>query len=264
MPGCHVGTGAADVNHDLIAAGHPRLTFELTVYQARMPRHASTNDKARYPDFEARAWAIGQVASARAALELLAAQAQPPARPWPEFAESDCFACHHDLRQPSRRIARGFGGRAPGLLPWNDWPYALLPRALPFHPTDDNARALSSLDDLRKLMSRPLPDAARVAGEARKTAAWLQLWLDGSEQGKYSDPALLLQMRAAIENDVTRAPGGWDATAQCYLGLTALYQAQRDLRPDEADVPFQALLQRLAEQLRFPEGFDSPREPDRD
>src|SRR5205809_4444042 len=29
---CHVGSAAADVNHDLIAAGHPRLNFELASY----------------------------------------------------------------------------------------------------------------------------------------------------------------------------------------------------------------------------------------
>src|SRR5690606_32482371 len=37
---CHVGDGLGrEVNHDLIAAGHPRLKFELTLYSDAMPRH---------------------------------------------------------------------------------------------------------------------------------------------------------------------------------------------------------------------------------
>src|SRR5262249_34488097 len=32
--GCHVGSAEREVNHDLIAAGHPRLAFEMAGYQA--------------------------------------------------------------------------------------------------------------------------------------------------------------------------------------------------------------------------------------
>ena len=34
---CHVGEGDLDVNHDLIAAGHPRLAFEYAAFQGNMP-----------------------------------------------------------------------------------------------------------------------------------------------------------------------------------------------------------------------------------
>jgi hypothetical protein len=82
--GCHVGApGRADqpareVTHDLLAAGHPRLSFELTVYLANLPPHwdAQAKARARGRDFEARAWAAGQVAAARTSLELLASQAR--------------------------------------------------------------------------------------------------------------------------------------------------------------------------------------------
>ena len=71
---CHVGAADMDVNHDLIAAGHPPLHFEFAAYHANLPRHwddAKDTDSrlGGKRDFEARAWAIGQVVSARAALE---------------------------------------------------------------------------------------------------------------------------------------------------------------------------------------------------
>ena len=36
---CHVGGPDRDVNHDLIAAGHPRLNFEFAAFMANLPKH---------------------------------------------------------------------------------------------------------------------------------------------------------------------------------------------------------------------------------
>src|SRR5205085_1193146 len=38
---CHVGNGAKGmkVNHQLIAAGHPRLNFEYSRFMAKLPKH---------------------------------------------------------------------------------------------------------------------------------------------------------------------------------------------------------------------------------
>ena len=49
--GCHVGAPAStdmplrEVNHDLIAAGHPRLNFEFTTYLRKMPPHWAEKDR---------------------------------------------------------------------------------------------------------------------------------------------------------------------------------------------------------------------------
>src|SRR5262245_20246109 len=110
--GCHVGAPPdkdkqlplRDINHDLIAAGHPRLKFELDVYLDNLPPHwnQAANRKRDGAAAHVRAWAHGQAASAQAALELLAFRAaEKNGRPWPEFAEYDCFACHHDLHAES-------------------------------------------------------------------------------------------------------------------------------------------------------------------
>ena len=59
---CHVGLGSTDVNHDLIAAGHPRLNFEYGNQLAKLPKHWRVeDDKARHPDYEAKVWALGQL-----------------------------------------------------------------------------------------------------------------------------------------------------------------------------------------------------------
>lgn len=244
---CHVGTATADVNHDLIAAGHPRLNFEFSAYLRRMPHHWK---EVADPGFEARAWAIGEVETARSALDLLAARAQPKDRPWPEFAEYDCASCHRELRERLRPAPRDLGGRAPGQLPWGPWYYTTLPAALAFRPSADNAATLESLEELRKLMRQSLPDAVKVAKHARGTADLLNRWLAGNSDTRFSDVELLRQTRAALMKEEQATPEDSDAALQRFLGMSALYRAERALKPDETDASFETYLERLGKQLR--------------
>ena len=97
---CHVGSRGKEVNHDLIAAGHPRMAFELSAYHSNLPKHWS-RESAAGDQIDAKLWLLGQVVGAEASAVLLAERAADKKAPWPEFAEYDCFACHHDLADPS-------------------------------------------------------------------------------------------------------------------------------------------------------------------
>jgi hypothetical protein len=100
---CHVGAGGMDVDHDLVAAGHPRLYFEFAAFHAHMPHHWKD---AEYS--EVQAWGAGQLATTDATLKLLADRAK--AGPWPEFALQDCASCHHNLDGRADRTSK----RKPG------------------------------------------------------------------------------------------------------------------------------------------------------
>ena len=64
--GCHVGAApdknipVRDVNHDLIAAGHPRLNFEFGSYQANMPAHWRPKKKSEGPALGGRPGRLGE------------------------------------------------------------------------------------------------------------------------------------------------------------------------------------------------------------
>jgi hypothetical protein len=103
---CHIGTQGQEVDHELIAAGHPDLAFELDTFTAGQPAH-HRDEKAAV---RVRAWAVGQTVGLAESMRLLASHEKS----WPEYSDMECFQCHHDLRAESWRIQRGYAGRKPG------------------------------------------------------------------------------------------------------------------------------------------------------
>jgi hypothetical protein len=256
---CHVGDSDREVNHDLIAAGHPRLNFEFGAFQAIMPKHWREEGEEARPDFEARAWAVGQVVSAQAALALLAHRARPGSQPWPEFAEYDCFACHHDLAEPSWRQKPGhYANRTPGSFPWGTWYYAMLPQ-LHRPAGKGETQVLSILGELKKEMQKSSPNQKQVADRACEANAQLGRFLSDVERVHYERAALGNLFNSINKEDQRVAATNWDGAAQVYLALAALYNALGDMDPGHRDPAIRDALKARAKQLEFPKGYDSPR-----
>lgn len=120
---CHLGAKDKYVDHEMIAAGHPDLFFELDSFSAVMPRHwKQPLDKD--PWVGIRTLATGQAVQLRENMRRIARSAN---RFWPEYAELDCFSCHHSLTLSgdSWRQERGYHGRRPGNPPWNPSRFAV-------------------------------------------------------------------------------------------------------------------------------------------
>lgn len=269
--GCHVGSPAnpaagfpiaRSVDHDMIAAGHPRLTYEFSAYYDAMPHHWRASRDAG-ADFSARAWMTGQIASSRTAIALLQDRAKnvsPGKAPWPEFAEYDCYACHHALRdEPWRREHRRTGWPA-----WGTWTSDMTVKLADDAALLKPASVRSALDELHTLMSRPAPQTAAVATAAGEAVHALDGWLD--RVGRTSPDARgvlsAAEIRRLIEQLDPRAHSGavadWDHASQTYMALAPLLETQKKLAPSEVDPSLVKLLPRFYEQLRFPPGFDSP------
>lgn len=109
---CHVGaltTPAGQkrvVDHELIAAGHPRLNADLADYFSRLPKHWKPDTAPT----ETQLWFVGQQKKLDRELELLAAEMSDLQSPnggaiqggIPDFAHMDCYACHHTIQHRSR------------------------------------------------------------------------------------------------------------------------------------------------------------------
>lgn len=253
---CHAGAPARDglpaqeVTHDLLAAGHPRLNFELTVYLANLPPHWNVAAKARErgPDFEARAWAAGQLATARTSLQLLADQAGRAA-PWPEFAAHDCESCHAPLRPQTKSP----GGTR---FPMSRWPYALLPEVGADIPeaTPDVKTICAQFKELQDVLERSGQDGGQVADKAAALDKSLAAWERALGQWK-GEPVTLMKRVGRHDHD-----WNWEEAEQRYLALSALEQARSARTPDERHPRIQTHLRDLAENLAFPSSFSGPRD----
>jgi hypothetical protein len=291
--GCHIGRDARDslpvrdVNHDLIAAGHPRLNFEFAAYQENQPKHWKPKGAEATTDFPARAWVLGQLVSAKAALELLRyrcgdiqtaseSRLPPPLPshsstkpPWPEFAEYGCFSCHHSLADEPWRRNRGTAGVPPGAPVWGSWYYPMTAALLENSTVRDRGKVKefqTALKLLTTAMSRPNPHAAAVRPMAERGIAAL----DGLIQEFSIRPASSIPFNAAgVEQlidgfnrrEAWNTVANWDHAAQRYLALVPLNQARGRLDSVgfKEQQALSAELRTLFDKLRFPEGYDSPR-----
>ncbi|MBW3540367.1 MAG: cytochrome c family protein [Planctomycetes bacterium] len=286
---CHVGAEGRDVNHDLVAAGHPRLNFELAAYQANMPAHWDRDDDRRrhaigpadVPDrelrsvYETKLWALGQVVTSEQALKLLQTRAADShelrfSAPWPEFTEYSCFACHHDLAPEAWRQTRGYPGRKPGQYPWGTWLYPLVPSVAAELDGVDLAGNETTFTRLRQEMAKPYPDrdeAAKMAGELQ---AELGQWAGRIAADELTPEEARQLLARVLDNGGELAELDWDAAAQTYLAAVALWHGLADAstegeRPDPT--PLTSSLESIRDALRFPSEqqapaaqYDSPRD----
>jgi hypothetical protein len=80
-----------------MAAGHPRLSFELDTFQAIEPAHyrVDADYERRKPSYSrTQTWAYGQLAAASAELMALQGPRIDNTATFPELALFNCYACH--------------------------------------------------------------------------------------------------------------------------------------------------------------------------
>jgi hypothetical protein len=257
--GCHVGAPAQDgiplrdVTHDLIAAGHPRLNFEFSVYLANMPRHWNTKREDELS--ESNDWLKGQFISANAALTLLADRSSTSGRPWPEFAEYDCFGCHHDLTAESRRQTRGnIRSHKPGSLSWGDW-YFTMPRLLAQRGPHANTSSAELLDALTREMEKPGPQPREVSRLALSGAARYQELIKNWK--KDPDASAVTKFLGSVLDNENQAVRSWGNAEQWYLALSTLPRIRQNAAARKS-------MTLLGQQLAFPvtgaEAYDSPKQ----
>ncbi|HUR53342.1 MAG TPA: multiheme c-type cytochrome [Gemmataceae bacterium] len=268
---CHVGAADREVNHDLIAAGHPRLAFEYAKNHFHPKYRRHWQESQPQPDFEVKAWMIGRAVNLRAAAELLRARAEraavdDPKTPWPEFAHSSCYACHQTIEASPRRSAAS-SPRSPGSLLWEPWHgggIEVAARHTPSAFTGVASPELRAVRELQEAMTKRVPNPVRVRSLADAAIGELDGWLAavqaaedrGASRLPVGMPRQLIRDLAvdSLSGDKLRDQD-WDFLASRYLGCAAMYHASggRAALP-ELTAPLTA----LGDALRFPRGVNNP------
>lgn len=263
---CHLGNNEKYVDHEMIAAGHPDLYFELDSFSAQMPRHWKDNNsepgqpEGSDPWFDVREWATGQAVQLKDALIHLSERTK--GKVWPEYSELECYACHHSLgpAEQSWEQQRGYPNRRPGDPPWNISRYVVLREIVRQVDESDAAKLDTEVEHVNKLMSTLNPNREEVA-----TAATNAAHLAGEIAQKLNtmqyNSALALHLLQTISSDPNGNISGQGAHCgyQAAMALQSLYVAYERNQKFQDSQQLRGAISGLFEQLQVPSSYDANR-----
>lgn len=156
---CHFGTAEKYVNHRTMAAGHPRLSFELTTFTNLQPAHFTvdkdyTQRKGAGASNHAKVWALGQALAVSTQMDILVDPVRGRDGVFPEPTLFDCHACHHPMADQRWKPRTAFGTSiAPGLIRLNDANALMLRLILRQLDADLYTRFNNAAQDLNKALA---------------------------------------------------------------------------------------------------------------
>ena len=211
-----------EVDHRMMAAGHPPMHFDFESYMRRYPSHWDSKEEAvgLGSTTGMYRWRVGKLTATTTKLSLLAARAErstkknAPVNDWPELSEYSCTSCHHALSQPSWRQVPS----ANTIANWDDWSVSQLDCAV----RDPSREQLQSqLALLKALVEQRAPDPSKVAISASSLQRWLTL-----ERNHVSSPSaqsaeiMLPKLKSRLAN--IEQLRNWESATQWYIATRVL------------------------------------------
>ena len=231
---CHQGAEKNVVDHELIGAGHPRLSFELDSYSELMPVHWLV-PKEEKEWSGARVWAVGQAEALHQQLELLASSRKAQGILGPDFTFFDCYACHHDVADRVRGISeaekklqrwrvKDYAGKKPGQLAWNAANYTVFRHAVREILPDKASVLDDSFSKLHDVLT-----GQSTSAEFEKTLMQLRQ-LSGQlgpalESHKFSQREVWSIMRRIAGDASAIANAGFQSAEQAVLSISSLQES---------------------------------------
>ena len=267
---CHLGTKSKFVDHEMIAAGHPDLYFELDSFSAVMPRHwkepreLAPGKPSEDPNWVGvRDWSAGQAVQLRAAMERLTWRAKgerfDKKDVWPEYSELSCIACHHSLgpAKDSWRQQHGYSGRRPGDPAWNASRYLvfrILAKQIDAASAQELDKRLVALSDE---MSKLNPDRNSVSTAASAAAPVAQQFSERFATMEYDTAIALRAMQGITQDAEAISLGDERAAEQAAMALDSLYIAySKQANPPNA-TEVRSAINGLFQQLENPSAYNA-------
>ncbi len=236
---CHFGSAGQGqfVSHQIMSAGHPRLSFELDLFST-LQKHYDLNAayakrKRLAPGVQV--WAVGQAMALQRSLNLYADPARGQQGAFAEFYFFDCHSCHRAISDdPAARPSFTANlGRpiAPGMPPYNDENLIMLAAASrvaapelakPFDTASRSFHAAFGVD--RPTAVRVAGQLATICGELAdtfsahpftraQTLAMLEAVTDEATAQRYTDYAGGAQAVMAVDTLLSSLVASGDVTS---------------------------------------------------
>ncbi|MFM8517162.1 MAG: multiheme c-type cytochrome [Nevskiaceae bacterium] len=230
--GCHVGDRNRFANHAMMAAGHPRLVFDLETYTELWRTSGGREHYRKRSAQPPSVWVTGILSATRRQFELLEAHAARSVRA--DFSVYACHTCHRDLRlaafgapdASASRAADPLAG-APGELRMQDGQLRLLlviaealqldirelaaaTRRLQAALNREPAQLPAALGEARQQLETVGAELTRRTWSPRESRKVFDAFLRAARSGSFPDPAAAEQAAMGLvmllaELDLDRA-----------------------------------------------------------
>lgn len=217
---CHLGTKDKFATHEIMGAGHPRLSFELETFTVNQPAHyeADADYRERKPYIASvNMWLAGLAVTGMHTLELLQEEWFTQPSLVPELSFFQCHACHHpmdDLRwssEPDRL--------PPGAVRLNDASLVLLLAVLETLSPDDVAGLRADLNALHQASQQ---SRERVVSAARSLHARLEPLVERLSKGSYGPEQQRQLRRELLAQSAAERFRHFTAAEQAFLAVETL------------------------------------------
>lgn len=259
---CHFGSAGPGqfVTHRIMAAGHPRIAFELDLFTALQRHHdedADYRQRGKQASRGVKTWAIGQAMALDRATALFASPARGQDGAFPEFYFFDCRTCHRtfsddpdfrpvDVANPSRPLPSGFPT-------FNDENLLMLSAAARVAAPGLAARLVNESRAFHAAFARDRGAAVRAAGQLGATSRALAAAFENAAFTKAQTLAVLEAVLAGQGELYTDYQGAQQAVMAADT-LIADLQASGSVGRGEAKA-LRDELDRAYAAVRTPEGF---------
>jgi len=184
---CHFGSAGEGqfVTHRIMAAGHPRISFELDLFSALQAHHQEDADYG-WRKFGAPAartdhvqmWAVGQATALERSLALFRSKRGTEGM-FPEFYFLDCHSCHRRIYDQAKPVKTSIDnpGRpaiAEGMPPYNDENLIMLSAAARLASPALAEQLAARSAAFHRGLATDRPSAVAAAGELAKTVSALK------------------------------------------------------------------------------------------
>ncbi len=230
---CHLGTKDKFATHLMMAAGHPRLAFELEAYTTNEPAHFTVD-----ADYKQRKgtiagmnlWLTGQIESARALLTLQRSDLLHPSAMVPEFSLFDCHSCHHPMDRQRGTRPPATTAVKPGTLRLQTQNLVVIGVALEKLEPQAQADAARLTNAVVNAGQRDVAAVSAAAGAAID-------WLKGREalaRRQFSRADVLEVRKLLLRHAATDQVVDYAVAEQIVLGVESLSHSVGDYRTKKA------------------------------
>lgn len=220
---CHLGTKDKFTTHAIMAAGHPRLSFELDTFTANQPAHYAfdADYKQRKRDYAiGYLWLVGQVEAAKRQLELIDQhQLQKSiAAGMIEFSIYDCHSCHQPMK-PVRGRPNDLSAQLPsGGLRLSDQAFDMLVVAIEILSPGQSASFTNAVKNLHNAYDKPQQITAALA----EMGSQLDTFMQGINATSLNASTMSRVRKTIGANCASGRYADYSSAEQAFLGMEAI------------------------------------------